>query len=183
MKSHNNVSISFKFNRIQIVKLPSCLNISDFLTEGSKRAYIFSKHNAQACQLLTQNGLSWSTVDEKIITEDYGFMISGDHYFYEAFNDKIYQLFESGVTGHIVEKEKNLIYFGSLTPEKLKQKEEKTLNIVLTLYHLQPWFYALLFFLTNAFVVFTVEIMAAKFYIFESKFESKHMKKKDLNSK
>lgn len=128
---------------------------------------MFSKYFGETYELSNKSVFSWSVVEEKIITEHFGFMFSGNHYFYDALNAKIFQLFESGISDRIVENEKKGGVFKRCENllETYKKPMEENFPVVLTVYHFQPWFYALSAFLSLALAVFVIEIIVNMFVL------------------
>lgn len=142
------------------------MNISKFLFDGSNRAYITSNLVQSSCKI--DIDVTWSTMKQKIITEYFGFVSTANNFFFQTFNAKIFQLFESGLARQIVENEKKLLFSFHKSKISPKAPLEENSNVVLTLYHFQPWFNAYLGFLSIAFAVFVVEIIAKKLsYVFK----------------
>lgn len=128
------------------------------LAVESKKAYIISAEMEKVYRLNLSGNVPWNILEEKVITDYVGFKFGVDHFYFESFNQKVFQLIESGIANLIVDEE----YKNNLL-KKMKTIENFDINkSKLTLQHLDTWFYALLILLSLATVVFFCELMVWK---------------------
>lgn len=90
----------------------------------------------------------YTILEEKIISDHYGFLFMVNEFMFDAFNRKIVQLVESGVADRIVNS----------YSVKLNKTEDKHGPVVLTLDHLGIWFIICLGFLTFAMISLVLEL-------------------------
>lgn len=147
------------FNRIQIKEIEGCESTSEFLTVGSDRAYVTSVSSHLFCLSTLTNNVSWSLLEEKVISDQIGFVFPADHFFLETFNQKIAQMFESGISKVIIDYAKKYSYREDVIVKSFNEKPEENSKTVLTLDHFAPWFYALFFLLLIATFVFIIEMI------------------------
>lgn len=135
-----------------------CKEVSDFLSEESNRAIIFLKYAEEYCRTIYD--VSWSVLEERIISDELGFYFTPNFYFFETFNRKLIEMFEAGILKWIVDE----FMKGFLRERKTKfgrnEHKEDSTNVVLSMDHLAPWFYAFLGLLVIATGIFIVEVFA-----------------------
>jgi phosphoribosyl-ATP pyrophosphohydrolase len=124
---------------------------SDFITEllvdGSNRGVITDSNWLSVLMRQSEGTFKYTKLEEKIISDHWGFVFPVDSFMFKAFDRKISQLVESGIAQKIVE-------------EFVEFSEEKPSDdpAVLTLGHLDIWFYALMGLLCVALLCFLAEI-------------------------
>jgi hypothetical protein len=148
---------------IKQIGFVSPLLIKKLLVDGAKNAIITDSNWLNNLTNTLNGKLNPTTLNEKILSEYWGFGFSPKNFIFDSFNKIIVKLVESGISEKIIKDHKK-----ELTPEIVEE------HIVLTIDHLLIWFQIWLvclilasfaFFLEKLWE-FSKEAFLAKFYSF-----------------
>jgi hypothetical protein len=143
------------YNYIECEKFESLLQV------GSNTAFVTTRDIEDICRFQLNGSFPWKILNEKIISDPVGFYFGPNDFFYEIFNQKTVQLFESGIARRIVHFSKKafrvLYNSNSYYLEKVTGKVIEKVPISMT--HIAPWFYLFLILISVSFVAFIVEII------------------------
>lgn len=125
-------------------------NITDLLVEGSDRGLITDTSFFSLMLYYTNGTFKYTRLEEKIISDHYGFMFTVNHFIFKALNSKVVQLVESGIA------DRNVKDFCSRCKSRGGDNDEPA---VLTLDHLGIWFLIWIGFMIVCFVSFLGELV------------------------
>lgn len=111
---------------------------------------------------LAMENASWSILEEKIISDQSGFLFPNEHFLFESFNEKIIQMVESGIANFIVNKEDRELFKETANNTVTRKIVPDDENTVLAVFHLGNWFFGLLIALSLAGTVFFIELIVAQ---------------------
>jgi hypothetical protein len=122
---------------------------SDLLVDGSRSGYITSNVWAAMLVFFSNGNFIPVQLNEKIMSDHWGFRFETNHFMYNSFNRKVVQLFEAGIAETFVKKE---------TPT-WRNEEIEYQDVPLTFDHLGVWFNIAVVFLCFALTAFIIELM------------------------
>lgn len=126
-------------------------NMTQLLTDGANRGFITDTSYLSLMLYYTNGTFKYTKLEEKIISDHFGFQFSINNFIYNAFNRKIVQLVESGIA------DRNIKNFCS----RCESKEDASDPLILTHEHLGIWFLVLLGCLLFCLMCFLVELTMA----------------------
>jgi hypothetical protein len=138
--------------RLVFISYEEAINFYEKLTQGSNRALI-ATCIGNINELSSDN---YTVLDEKVITEQFGYDFPMNHFVLDTMNHKVVQLVESGIIETLIKQ-----------PSKPDSNDEQT---VLQFSHLSIWFYFGMALLLISMFVFFVEILVGKVLKFRKKF-------------
>jgi hypothetical protein len=125
--------------------------ISDLLADGSNNAFITDSEYLSYLEKSSNESKKFTKLDEKILSNHWGFEFMKNTFIFKAFNRKVVQLVEAGIADLIVKDETSVNHRSSDDePEKL------------SLDHLGVWFNIWLVLLTAAALCFLVEFVVSR---------------------
>jgi hypothetical protein len=123
--------------------------ITDLLKDGSNRGIATDTNWLNFIIANSSGRFKYTKLEEKVMSDHWGFVFDYNHSLYKAFNSKIVQLVEAGLAGYIVSQ------------DTARSVVEEKSNVVLTMEHLGIWFIIALCFIGCAVVVFLMEIVVS----------------------
>jgi hypothetical protein len=147
-----------KLERIQPEETHESTNwtyVQNLLADGSNTGYVTSSRTLERLQHFagkTKETFKSTVLDEKIITNYRGFAFDISEHIFKSFNQRIVQMFETGISKHLVE---------SMTPLP-KEIEPPNGPVKLTFNHIGIWFYIWAICLTFGLSFFFIEFLASK---------------------
>jgi hypothetical protein len=121
-------------------------SIANLLQDGTNRGFITDTDWLSVLVKAAKGNVQFTKLNERIISNYWGLSFDSTSFIYKAFDRKICQLVESGIAEKIVSE------FVSYRSEEVVDEP-----VVLTLSHLEYWFFAWAALLALALVCFVVE--------------------------
>jgi hypothetical protein len=143
-----NFILILSFHRIHPV--PANTTLTDLLADGSNNAFITDSEYLGYLEKSLNGSKNFTTLNEKIVTNHWGFYFYSNQFIFNAFNKKIPQLVESGIADYIIKNEASY-------KKNFVDAEPKPL----TFNHLDYWFRIVLILLATATVVFLGEVVSS----------------------
>jgi hypothetical protein len=123
--------------------------LTALLADGSNNAFVTDSEYLSYLEKTLENQ-TFTKLNEKIVTNHWGFYFYTNQFIFKAFDKKISQLVESGIADHIIKNEARY-------NKKLVEDSMTPLNFG----HLEYWFRIMLILLGIATVVFVGEILSS----------------------
>jgi hypothetical protein len=122
--------------------------LAQLLTDGSNRAFVTDNHRLSFLEKSLNRSKKFTKLNEKILSDSWGFIFGTQDFMFDAFDRKISQLVEAGISQKII---KNAL--------KVAEKPIDDSVVTLTMGHLDIWFFVLLIMLTVSGAVFVGEVL------------------------
>ena len=136
------------FNFFSVIPLEKKVSISDLLADGSNNAFVTDTEFLSFLEKSLNGTKKFTKLNEKILSNHWGFQFMTNDFMFKAFNRKVKQLVESGLADLII-RNANAADKPNILPGP----------IVLKLFHLEIWFKMLLMMMVLASIIFILENM------------------------
>jgi hypothetical protein len=142
--------IHLHFFLLRIHPVPANTSMTTLLADGSNNAFVTDSEYLSYLEKSLKSNQTFTKLNEKIVTNHWGFYFYTNQFIFKAFNKKIPQLVESGIADYIIKNEAR--YNKNITEAPAAP---------LTFNHLDCWFRIVLILLGIATVVFIGEILSS----------------------